>query len=367
MDMYFYTNLFCLVSGSVVSWYLIIRFFDIVSATGQLLAGLIIGIFSGLSFLAFLMVNKKDSWRVRFFYKMSFCWLGCLLDFVLMAAVLGIVFWLLCLAGINYPSWILKTLIIGSTIAVAAWSFWNAYDIKVKEAIVSIKNLPETWNNCRVAHISDIHLGPILRAKFFRRLVTKIEQVAPEALFITGDFFDGSESDFSWIVEPLKELKAPRGVYYSFGNHDFILGADRVNALLDNGQITILANKMVERDGLQIVGLNFTPDKDFDLKRAVLSATGYDGARPSILLYHEPKDTVKSQGVGIDLQLSGHTHGGQMFPFNLLAKLYYHNHSWGLFRRGDYTLSVTSGVGTWGPPMRLGTKAEIVVLTLRAK
>jgi len=118
---------------------------------------------------------------------------------------------------------------------------------------------------------------------------------------------------------------------------------------------------------MQIIGLDFNPDHNFDLNRAILAHSGYSAFEPSILLFHEPKETVKSQGVGIDLQLSGHTHAGQMFPFNFLARYFYHNHAHGLFRRGDYTLSVTAGVGTWGPPMRTGSRSEIVELTLRKK
>ena len=206
-----------------------------------------------------------------------------------------------------------------------------------------------------------------MREDFFHRVIKKIESLKPDAVFLTGDLFDGSESDFSWVNSPLNNLNAPLGLYYSLGNHDFTLGADRVIDLLSGEDIIVLSNRMIVKEGLQIIGLDFNPDRNFNLDRAILAHSGYSAATPSILLFHEPKETVKSQGVGIDLQLSGHTHAGQMFPFNFVARYFYHNHAHGLFRRGDYTLSVTAGVGTWGPPMRTGSRSEIVELTLRKK
>jgi len=365
--MYFYTNLFVLIFGSGICWYLVINLFSIESILGQIIAGVIIFVLSALTFFAFLIVNKKDNLLVRLFYTISFIWLGCLLNFCLVSAAICFVFWLLKINGLIYPAWLFRSILAVGTILLSLKSLYNAYEIRVKEAIIYIKNLPPAWENKRIIHISDIHLGPILRENFFHQVIDKIKSLKPDAVFITGDFFDGSESDFSWVKKPLNNLEAPLGIYYSLGNHDFMLGADRVINLLKGENITILNNRLIEKEGLQIIGLDFTPDKNFDLKREVLAAAGYDGAKPSILLFHEPKDTVKSQGVGIDLQLSGHTHGGQMFPFNFLAKLYYHNHSHGIFRHGDYTLSVTAGVGTWGPPMRTGTRSEIVLMTLRQK
>ena len=365
--MYFCTNFLVLIFGDSLCWYLITNLFGIESISGKIIVGAVIFILSVLTFFAFIIVNKKDNLLTRLFYVVSFTWLGCLSNFCLVSAFACSVFWLFKIAGLAYPAWLFKSFIVAATLLLSAKSIYNAYRIKVKKTTIYIKNLPSAWENKKIIHISDIHLGPILREKFFHQVIEKIKSLKPDAVFITGDFFDGSESDFSWVKKPLNNLEATLGVYYSLGNHDFILGADRVIDLLKGEHITILNNRLIEKEGMQIIGLDFTPDKNFDLKREVLSAAGYNGAKPSILLFHEPKDTVKSQGVGIDLQLSGHTHGGQMFPFNFLAKLYYHNHSHGIFRRGDYTLSVTAGVGTWGPPMRIGTRSEIVVMSLRQK
>ncbi|MEI6835875.1 MAG: metallophosphoesterase [Candidatus Falkowbacteria bacterium] len=367
MDMYFYLTLFILLTGNTLVSYLIIHFFGLNSWLAKLIVIVLVAILALSTLFSFVFVHKRDNLWGRIYYTVSASWMGILLSFGLASIASSLVFWGFKIFGVELPAWIFRSLLLMGTIFLTLRSFYNAYKIKIKKYVVGIKNLPPTWEHKRIIHISDIHLGPILREDFFHRVIKQVKELNPDAVFITGDLFDGAESDFSWVTAPLNDLNAPLGLYYSMGNHDFILGAERVMGLLEGQNITVLSNRMVEREGLQIIGLDFTPDRNFDLKRAVLAHTGYSAVKPSILLFHEPKETVKSEGVGIDLQLSGHTHGGQMFPFNFLARYFYHNHSHGIYRRHDYTLSVTAGVGTWGPPMRSGSNSEIVVLTLRKK
>lgn len=366
-DMYFYLNVSVLGLGSVSGWYLIIKMFGIEDPFARLIIALIILALTISTFFSSVIIHKKDTLLVRIFYLISCSWLGVLLIFALNALVLGIVFLVAKYLGFSLSDTLFRILLTVGTVVYSIKSFYNAHEMAVKRYVVFIKNLPPAWQDKKVIHISDVHLGPILRENFFHKVINKIKDLKPAAVFLTGDLFDGSESDFSWVNKPLNDLRAPLGVYYSLGNHDFTLGANRVIDLLSSEGITILNNRMIVREGLQIIGLDFNPDRNFDLNREILAHSGYLATTPSILLFHEPKDTVKSQGLGIDLQLSGHTHAGQMFPFNFISRYLYHNHSHGLFRRGDYTLSVTAGVGTWGPPMRTGSRSEIVELTLRNK
>ena len=366
-DMYYYLNISVLSLGSAAAWYLINYLFGIDNPVFRLALGIVILILAISTFLASIIINRKDTLWVRIFYIISCSWLGVLLNFGLTALVLSPIFWLFKINNILLSPELFRILLVLGTIISSVKSFYNAYEIEIKRDVVIINGLPSAWHNKRIIHISDVHLGPILREDFFHRVINKIKELKPDAVFLTGDLFDGSESDFSWVNSPLNNLNAPLGLYYSLGNHDFTLGADRVIDLLSGEDITVLSNRMIIKEGLQIIGLDFNPDRNFDLNRAILSHSGYSAVEPSILLFHEPKEAVKSQGVGIDLQLSGHAHAGQMFPFNFLARYFYHNHAHGLFRRGDYTLSVTAGVGTWGPPMRTGSRSEIVELTLRKK
>ena len=367
IDMYFFLSIFILLFGNLLAWYFIVYFFGLDYSYGRIIAAVFVAIMGLSTLFSFVFVHRRDTLFVRVYYFISATWMGTLLSFALTAAFLCLTSWILRIFSVIMPVSLFRWLLVLGTILLVIKSFSNAYRIKIKKYTVAIKHLPHAWEGKRVIHISDVHLGPILREDFFHRVINKVKELNPDAVFLTGDLFDGAESDFSWVNSPLNDLNAPLGLYYSLGNHDFILGAEKVINLLLGENITVLSNRMVEKEGLQIIGLDFTPDRDFDMKRAVLAHTGYSAEKPSIFLFHEPKDTVKSEGVGIDLQLSGHTHGGQMFPFNFLARYFYHNHSHGIYKRHDYTLSVTAGVGTWGPPMRTGSNSEIVVLTLRKK
>ncbi len=367
MDMYFYYTLAALFLGNSLTWFLVITLFNVKSILVQIILAVVI-LFLGLSSLvSFLWVHSRDTKLARLYYMISATWMGLTLNFILCAAGVGIVYLFSSLFLEQLLLWQFNLLTLAATTFLTFVSFHNAFFIQVKRAKVEIKDLPSAWEGKRVVHISDIHLGPILRQNFFSKVIKRIENIKPDAVFITGDLFDGAESDYSWVKSPLDNLKAPLGLYYSFGNHDFSLGHDRVTDLLSAENIKILDNCLVEKEGVQIIGLNFTPDRDFDLKKAILASVGYEAAKPSIILFHEPKDTSKLNGIGADLLLAGHTHGGQMFPFNFLARFMYHRHHHGIYRDNDFTLCVSSGVGTWGPPMRTGTKSEIIELTLHKK
>ena len=365
--MYFYYTIIALVGGNALGWFLITNFFNVQSLSLKIFLAILILFLGASSMISFLWVHKRDTLFVRLYYFISASWMGLLLNFILVTAGASLLF-LVCLGlGIRIDWQTINIIMIVGTIWLTIFSYYNAFIINIERHVVEIKNLPEAWNGKKIVHVSDVHLGPILRQGFFDNIIKKIKSLEPAAVFITGDLFDGAESDFSWVTLPLDTLNAPLGLYYSFGNHDFTLGHKRVTGLLQGKNITILDNLLVEKEGLQIVGLSFTPDRDFDLKRAVLAHNNYKSTEPSIVLFHEPKDTAKLRGIGVDLLLSGHTHGGQMFPFNYLANYFYHQHGNGLYRNSDFTMCVTSGVGTWGPPMRTGTQSEIVELTLQKK
>ena len=367
MDMYFYYTIVALIGGNGFGWFLIVNYFNVQSVWQKLLIAVIVLFLGASSMISFLWIHKRDTPMVRLYYFISASWMGLLLNFIIVTAATSFSYLVLQGFGINIDWRTVNLIMILGTLWLTGFSYYNAFIVRIEKHIVRIKDLPVAWDGQRIIHISDIHLGPILRQKFFEKVINKIKDLQPAAVFVTGDLFDGAESDFSWVTLPLDSLNTPLGLYYSFGNHDFILGHKRVTDLLQGQNITILDNLLVEKEGLQIIGLNFTPDRDFDIKRAVLSNNDYQPTKPSLVMFHEPKDTAKLRGIGIDLLLSGHTHGGQMFPFNYLASYFYHQHSNGIYRDMDFTMCVTSGVGTWGPPMRTGTQSEIVELTLQKK
>lgn len=175
------------------------------------------------------------------------------------------------------------------------------------------------------------------------------------------------ESDFSWLNKPLDDLKAKKGLYYGFGNHDLYLGFEKVSELMADKNLVILDNKLKEVDGLQIIGINYSFRNDFDLEKEILYQSGYDKSKASILIFHTPTNIALAKSAGIDLQLSGHTHDGQLFPFNFPAKWMHAGYGYGLFKENGFNLVVSSGIGTWGPPMRTTARSEIVKILLKKK
>jgi predicted MPP superfamily phosphohydrolase len=315
--------------------------------------------------LASFLIHKHDNLFTRLYYLFASVWTGLIVNFLISFSILYTIKYFFALVFSN--SLLFPGLVVLFTNVLSIYGLYNAFHPRIKEYEVKIKDLSPYWQNKYIVQISDVHLGPIYREKNFSRAIDKINKLQPEAVFITGDLFDGMESDFSWLHLSFSKMKTKQGIYYSFGNHDLYLGFDRVTKLLAKSPVIILDNKMKTVEGLQLIGINYSFNKNFDLYKAILDQVGYDEKLPSLLLYHEPKNIRLAEKAGIDLQLSGHTHRGQMFPFSLIAKLVYKGYNHGLFKIGDFNLLVNSGLGTWGPPMRTTAQAEIVKIKLRKK
>ncbi|NLZ74460.1 metallophosphoesterase [Candidatus Falkowbacteria bacterium] len=362
----FTTSSIALLFGHVSLWFILIKLFPVLENFQVILALVLLFLFFSV-IISSLLIHKKDGPWSRSYYFLSSFWVGIIVNMFLMGLIIIILKELAAAFAFSLPLSLIKIIFFAGTLLLSALGVYQAFVPKVFSYEVAIKDLPESWHNKTVVQISDVHLGPIHRQKFFNRLLKKIQQLNPEAVFITGDLFDGMKSEFSWVNNFFVELKAPKGIYYSFGNHDLYLGFNRVVNILKDSPITILADKMVVVDGLQIIGINFSFDKNFDLQAAILKQVGYDRQLPSILLFHEPRHVSLAKEAEIDLQLSGHTHNGQLFPFNYIVKLVHGGYGHGLFKDQDFSLIVNRGVGTWGPPMRTSGRGEITKIILKKK
>ena len=213
--------------------------------------------------------------------------------------------------------------------------------------------------------LSDVHLGRILGADFLARAVAEVNAQKPAMVLITGDLFDGADGDLEELVAPLNRLVAPQGVYFVTGNHETYLGVERSCAALRTTPVRVLADECVVIGGLQVIGISY-PERGHTLGFAEKMAKlpGFNPAQPSILLYHSPTQVAQAKAAGINLQLSGHVHQGQIFPLQFITRLIFGRYYHGLHREGDYTLYTTSGTGVWGPTMRTGNHPEIVVIHL---
>jgi hypothetical protein len=196
--------------------------------------------------------------------------------------------------------------------------------------------------------------------------VDKVNAQKPSMVLITGDLFDGALGNLEQKVAPLNRLEAPQGIYFVTGNHETYLGAHHALEALRTTPVKVLADECVVVDGLQIIGISY-PERGHSLRFAekIARLKGFNANQPSILLYHAPTQIEAAKAAGINLQLSGHVHQGQLFPLQFVTRLIYGKYHYGLHQEGDFTLYTTSGTGLWGPTMRTGNHPEIVVLELQ--
>ncbi len=364
---FFAVSVLVLLLGHFFLWQFFVIFLNVSSLTGRTYVALLI-LFLFLSvILASYLIHKSDNLFTRWYYIVSSFWIGLLVNLFLSAFLVIFLKFVIPLLHINISNLVYQILFFVVAIAVSVYGICAARFPQVTEYTVFIKDLPVYWEDKTIVQISDVHLGPVYRQYFFDRIMDRIALVKPEAVFITGDLFDGMEADFSWFGKPFNKVKPNSGIFYSFGNHDLYLGLNRSTEILKNSPVIILDNKMKEVEGLQIIGINYSFEKDFDLEKNILEQVGYNKDKPSLLLFHAPKNIELAKSAGIDLQLSGHTHDGQLFPFNFMAKWMHRGYGYGLFQLEDFSLVVSRGVGTWGPPMRTSGPSEIVKITLKKK
>jgi len=240
--------------------------------------------------------------------------------------------------------------------------------VKVQHVRVPLRALPSALAGFTIVQLTDIHVGPTIGRAFIEDLVQRTNALEPDVIAITGDLVDGSVAELGDAVRPLGELRARHGVFFVTGNHEYYSGADEWIAFLRALDIQVLRNERVsiEHEGaiLDLAGVDDWESGQHghgrDLRKAL---EGRDTDRLVVLLAHQPKQIEEAAALGVDLQLSGHTHGGQIVPFNYLVKLQ-QPYVAGLHDHGPTKLYVSSGTGYWGPPMRLGVAAEITRIEL---
>ncbi|MFH1385682.1 MAG: metallophosphoesterase, partial [Patescibacteria group bacterium] len=263
--------------------------------------------------------------------------------------------------------------IFSAAIIFSAYGFWNAQHPQVKNITIKIKNLPAAWQGKTIVQLADIHLGRVHGEKFLQNIVDQTNAQNPDLILITGDLFDGMDGGLDVFIEPLNNLRAKEGVFFVTGNHESYVGLDRALTALRQTTIKILINEIVVVDGLQIVGLDYSllsgeigiTGRSSDEEKIINSLPGWDRDKPSILMYHAPINIGQAVATGINFQLSGHSHNGQIWPFNFFTWLIYGQYDYGLNSLGDFTIYTTNGLGTWGPPMRTGNTPEIPVFKLK--
>ncbi|MEU5535072.1 metallophosphoesterase [Streptomyces sp. NPDC020362] len=237
---------------------------------------------------------------------------------------------------------------------------------RVKRVTVPLAKLPRAAHGFRIAVVSDIHLGPVLGRGFAQKVVDTVNATRPDLIAVVGDLVDGSVKDLGPATAPLAQLEARHGAYFVTGNHEYFSGAEHWVAEVRTLGLHPLENARTELPYFDLAGVNDLQGEsegqgpDFD--RAL---GGRDPARACVLLAHQPVQIHEAVRHGVDLQLSGHTHGGQLWPGNLVAAAANPTVA-GLDRYGDTQLYVSRGAGAWGPPTRVGAPSDVTVIELAA-
>jgi predicted MPP superfamily phosphohydrolase len=330
--------------------------------SGAFWSKLVLGFLSVSFVSASLLAFRYTNLVVRAFYRAAAVWMG-LVSFLFLAAVSAwIIFGVAHLSGLNISFHTTVEFLFGAATMAGFYGVFNANWTRITRTTVRLANLPEAWRGRTAALISDVHLGHVRNGSFLRRLIARILKEEPDAIFVAGDLYDGTAIDERRAAEPLNELVAPQGVYFVAGNHEqFGDDSKYLNAIAAAG-VRVLSNEKVEVDGLQIIGVPYRNATQNGQLASVLDAIGLDRGRASILLTHAPDHPEIAEAAGVSLQLSGHTHLGQFLPWSWMARRIYRQFVYGLSRIGKMQIFTSSGAGTWGPPVRLGSNPEIVVL-----
>ena len=330
-------------------------------AGGALWIKLGLGLLSVSFVAASLFSYRYTNAGLRAFYRVAAVWLGLLTFLFLAAGVSWLVLGLGRLAGLAVNFHRTVELLFGVAFVAGFYAVFNASWTRITRTTVRLANLPETWRGRRAALISDVHLGHVRNGSFLRRMVAKILREAPDAIFIAGDLYDGTAIDAGRAAEPLSELTAPHGVYFVAGNHEQFGDDSKYLGAIAAAGVRVLSNEKVEVDGMQIIGVPYRNAAHGQLA-STLNGIGLDRGRASILLTHAPDHPEVAEAAGISLQLSGHTHLGQFIPWSWMARRMYRQFVYGLSQIGKMQVFTSSGAGTWGPPLRLGSNPEIVML-----
>jgi uncharacterized protein len=331
-------------------------------APGALWIKAIFGFLSVSFVAASLLAFRYTSAALRTFYRAAAVWLG-LLTFLFLAMVFSwMIFGVAWLAGLDVNFHRTVELLFGLALVTGIYGVFNASWTRITRTTVRLTNLPLAWRGRTVALISDVHLGHVRNGGFLRRMVTKILREQPDAIFIAGDLYDGTAIDAGRAAEPLNKLAAPLGVYFVAGNHEQFGDDSKYLTAISGAGVRVLSNEKVEVEGLQIIGVPYRHATQKGHLASVLHGISLDRDRASILLIHAPDHPEIAEAAGVSLQLSGHTHVGQFIPWSWMARRIYRQFVYGLSRIGKMQVFTSSGAGTWGPPLRLGSNPEIVML-----
>ena len=332
--------------------------------------------FLGFCFILGRIGNEYIPWNISTFLTIiGAYWIGLIVYLTIFFIAKDIVnFFVRILFGrhniIEKNKKLINLSIILLSVILVGYGAINAKRPQIIEYSIDINKRVENIEQMKVVLISDLHIGQIVGNRFLRNIVNIVNSLEPDLILIPGDIIDDNLDDNIHIKmgDILKELNPIYGVYASLGNHEFIGGqADEIEEFLNNANIIVLRDEALKvANSFYIIGREDKASERFtNIPRRELSdiMLEVDRLSPIFMMDHQPVDIVVAKDEGVDLQVSGHTHRGQIIPGRFFTKRIF-DIDWGLYKESSYHLIVTSGVGTWGPPIRIGTKSEIILINV---
>jgi len=347
-------------------WFLyrtLVRFFGVASPAKLLTLKIALALLSVSLVLTSFLAFRYSNLLVGCLYTAAASWLGILYLIILASILCWIFYGLGKLFDLPLNGKILIEILIGLALMASLYGFINAGVIRVTRISLQLPHLPNQWKGKTAVWVSDTHLGQVRNDGFAQKIATMVQNLRPDIVFIGGDLYDGEVVDLDKVIEPFSRISAPYGFYFITGNHEEFYDNTLYLEAVWRAGIRVLYNEKVDLDGLQIIGVDYRDSRSEEQFRTILQKIGIDPHQPSILLKHTPLHLKVAREQGISLQLSGHTHQGQVFLFRFITSQVYQGYDYGLKWFGDLLVYTSSGAGTWGPPMRLDTKPEIVVIT----
>jgi len=347
-------------------WFLyrtLVCFLGVVAPGKLLTLRAVLGVLSVSFVLTSFLAFRYSNFLVRSLYTTAASWLGILYLLILVSILCWILYGLAKIFHLPLDQKLLIEILMGLALLASFYGFVNAGVIRTTRINVRLPHLPRPWKDRTAVWVSDTHLGQVRNFGFARQIAAKVENLHPDIVFIGGDLYDGLAVDLNESIEPFSKISVPFGTYFITGNHEEFLDNTPYLQAVRRAGIHVLYNEKIELDGLQIIGVDYRDSRREEDFRAILQGMRIDPHQPSILLKHTPLLLQVAREQGISLQLSGHTHQGQVFLFRFITSKVYRGYDYGLKWFGDLLVNTSSGAGTWGPPMRIDTIPEIVVIT----
>lgn len=360
---FFFTSFLGVLFLGSYSIYKAYNFVNIFGKTGNTIM-LVLLIIVPILFIGTTVISMKVHNIINdFFYNIACLWLPILLYLFLGAVIVTFINVFVPISNVNFYTFI-TYFIIAISVTLTIYGIINAHIFRVNNIVIPKENrLHQDWSGKKIVLVSDTHIGIIHKKNFLNRVVNFVNKQNPDLILFAGDMVDGPKFNIEKNLAPLEKLHAPMGIFYTPGNHEIYSNNEKDIYSFTDKYTTGLRDTKTNINNTNIIGLMYDAGETPEGVQNRLNGAKFDPNTPTMLIIHEPKNNDILQGLGVDLIVSGHTHGGQLWPITIAANKMFKKYVHNLVVKNNTASITTTGIGTWGPPVRIGTRPEIIVIT----